>query len=523
MYRPIVLVVLDGWGIDISDNNIVNQVSLPTFDILNNNYPMIALQASGISVGLPWGKPGNSEVGHMTMGMGRIIYQNFPRISLAIQNGTFATNPVFQEAFQNLKKTNGDLHLMGLVGDGYVHSSREHLYALLKLAKTNNIQNVYIHCFTDGRDSSPTAFQRVYQEIIDKIKELGVGQIATIIGRQWAMDRNNNWERIEKAYKMLTKGIGERTTNPLTLIKKSYENNITDEFLEPIVITNKKDEFTGNVKNGDAVIFFDFREDRARQLTQAFAIDNFDKFKREEKLDLEFITLTEYADDLPVKVAFPPIGVSNSLGELLSKNNLTQLRIAETEKYAHVTYFFNGGGEELWPGEDRVVIPSQPVNSFDEKPEMRAREITDKIIQFVNEEKYDFILVNYANADMIAHTGNEEAAKESVIVLDECMQKLSKIILEKNGCMLITADHGNIEIMKNPQTGEVDTQHNASPVPLWFVTPDNHRRKTETQILDEQITIKGILSDIAPTILELLNIEKPAEMQGESLLRIFDE
>ncbi len=523
MYRPIILIVLDGWGINTSNANVTNQIDLPTFDILKNNYPMIALQASGISVGLPWGKPGNSEVGHMTLGLGRIVYQNFPRISLSIQNGTFATNPVFMEVFENVKKNKGSLHLIGLVGDGYVHSSREHLYELVKIAKSNGIKNIFIHCFTDGRDSSPTAFTRVYKEITEELEIIGAGKIATIVGRQWAMDRNNNWERTEKAYRMLVNGEGKKTTNPLSLIKNSYKENVTDEFLEPIILTNKKDEPLTKIKDGDGIIYINFREDRARQLTQVFIEKDFDKFDAPSKPNITFATMTQYDDEFSALVAFPPIEKTNSLGEILSKNNLTQLRIAETEKYAHVTYFFNGGGEEIWPGEDHVVIPSKSVQSFDEKPEMQAEEITKKIIQFVTEEKYDFILVNYANADMIAHTGNQEAAKEAARVLDNSMKDLSAIVLDNGGCMLITADHGNIEVMENPYTHEVDTQHNTSPVPLWFVAPDNHRRKTEEEILNEQVSIRGILSDVAPTILELLKIEQPAEMQGESLLSIFEE
>lgn len=523
MYRPIILVILDGWGINTADTNITNQIDLPTFDILKDNYPMAALQASGISVGLPWGKPGNSEVGHMTLGLGRIVYQNFPRISLSIQNGSFATNPAFIKVFENVKNNKGDLHLIGLTGDGYVHSSREHLYALIKLAKENSIKNIYIHCFTDGRDSSPTAFTRVYKEINEEINTIGAGKVATIIGRQWAMDRNNNWDRVEKAYKMLVNGEGKKTNDPLSIIEASYKKDITDEFLEPIIVTDKNGDPLTKIKDGDGIIYINFREDRARQLTQVFIDPKFDKFNISNKPQVIFATMTQYDEDLPTLVAFPPIEKTNSLGEILSKNNLKQLRIAETEKYAHVTYFFNGGGEEVWPGEDRVVIPSKPVQSFDEKPEMQAEEITKRIIKFVTEGKYDFILVNYANADMIAHTGNQEAAKETARVLDKCLKELSSIVLNNGGCMLITADHGNVEVMENPHTHEVDTQHNTSPVPLWFVAPDNHRRKTEQEILNEQIAIRGILSDVAPTILDLMGIEKPPEMQGESLLPIFEE
>ena len=518
MYSPVVLVILDGWGLSNSPDNPLNQISLPTFDKLNTYYPMVALQASGISVGLPWGEPGNSEVGHMTMGMGKIIYQNFPRISLAIQNGTFNQNPVFLEAMENVKKTGGDLHLMGLTGDGGVHSAREHLYALMDLSHEQDVKNVYIHCFMDGRDSSPTAGTRVIKEIQEKCDSIGSGKIATMIGRNWAMDRNNNWDRIQKAYDMLTKAVGEKTTDPIKTLEESYKKEITDEYIEPTIIVDKDNEPLTTIKDGDSVIFFNFREDRARQLTTAFVLPGFEKFPREKKLDIDFVTMVEYESDLPVHVAFPPEELKNGLGETLSKHGLKQLRIAETEKYAHVTYFFNGGEEEPYPGEDRVLIPSPAVDKFDEKPEMSSFELTDKLIELLNEKDYDFVAVNYAAADMVAHTGNEEAAKEAAKAVDSCLNKLIKTVLLKGGCLLITADHGNVEIMRNSHTGEVDTKHNTSPIPLWLVTPDNHRERSEEEIIQSQTEVRGLMSDIAPTVLDLMEIRKPDEMQGESLL-----
>ncbi|MEN8252072.1 MAG: 2,3-bisphosphoglycerate-independent phosphoglycerate mutase [Patescibacteria group bacterium] len=518
MYSPVVLIVLDGWGLSNSPDNPLNQIPLPTFEKLNNYYPLVALQASGISVGLPWGEPGNSEVGHMTMGMGKIIYQNFPRISLSIQNGSFEQNAILIEAMSNAREKKSNLHLMGLVGDGGVHSAREHLYSLIDLAHTQNVENVYIHCFTDGRDSSPTAGTRVIQEVKDKCEQIGAGQVATIIGRNWAMDRNNNWDRIEKAFLMLTEGTGEKTQDPIATIQKSYDNDVTDEFLEPIVITDGADEPLTKIADGDSVIFFNFREDRARELTTAFSLPGFEKFSRKIQPDIDLVTMVEYEDDLPVNVAFPPEELSNGLGETISKHQMKQLRLAETEKYAHVTYFFNGGGEEPFPNEDRLLVPSPDVEKFDEKPEMSSYELTDKIIDNIQNKDYDLIVVNYAAADMVAHTGNEDAAKLSAKAIDKCLAKLLKVIILKGGCAFITADHGNIEIMRNSHTGEVDTKHNTSPIPLWFVTPDNHRKRDESEVVRAQTEIQGLMSDIAPTILDVLEVRKPDEMQGESLL-----
>ncbi len=522
MPKPVILVVLDGWGISSSPENIINQISLPTFDLLNNNYPMIALQASGTAVGLPWNEAGNSEVGHMTMGAGRIMYQNLVKISMAIKDGSFMQNHAFQKVSSDLQKTKGDLHLFGLVSDGSVHSSRNHLYALLLFAKQSNIKNVWLHLFTDGRDSHREAFgDHILKQIESECKSIGIGQIATIIGRSLAMDRNNNWDRIDKAYQMLVNGKGTLTTDPLKNIHLSYKKGITDEYIEPLIVSDDGTTPRATVKNDDSVIFFNFREDRARQLTKAFVLPKFTKFERGKMLNLNFITMTAYEDNLPVTVAFPPTTINNTLGEILSKNNKIQLRIAETEKYAHVTYFFNAGIEDPFKGEDRLLIPSLPVNNFDEKPEMSAYEITEALIKKINEDKYDFILVNYANADMVAHTGNEEAAKVALKVIDDCMNTLIKTTLRKGGELYITADHGNVEIMHDPRTGKVDTKHNTSLIPFWRITPTNHRKRTGDDILRSQVEINGLLSDIAPTILEVFGIQKPLEMQGESLLNTF--
>lgn len=520
MHPFVVLVVLDGWGLSNSPDNPLNQISLPTFDKLNTHYPLIALQASGISVGLPWGEPGNSEVGHMTMGMGRILYQSFPRISLAIQNGSFAQNEAILGAIHSVKESGGNLHLMGLVGDGGVHAAREHLYALLDVAKKQDVPNTFVHCFMDGRDSSPTAGTRVIKEIQDKMDQLGVGKIATAIGRNWAMDRNNNWDRVEKAYAMLTEGVGTKTTNLIDAIQKSYDANVTDEFIEPIVVTDDNDAPLATIKDGDGVIFFNFREDRARQLTMAFVLPGFEKFPRATQLNLNFVTMVEYEKNLPANIAFPPEDIRNGLGEVLSARGRKQLRIAETEKYAHVTYFFNGGAEDPFPGEDRILIPSPAVDTFDQKPEMSSFELTDKVVSLINERIYDLVVINYAAPDMVAHTGNDVAAKEAAKATDTCLANLIKATLMQKGCLLITSDHGNIEVMRNSHSGEVDTKHNTSPIPLWYVAPDNHRQRGEEEIIRNQTDIRGLMSDIAPTILEILEIRKPTEMQGESLIPV---
>jgi 2,3-bisphosphoglycerate-independent phosphoglycerate mutase len=388
----------------------------------------------------------------------------------------------------------------------------------MDLAHEQGMKETYIHCFMDGRDSSPTAGTRVIKEIQEKCNQIGTGKIATMIGRNWAMDRNNNWDRIEKAYKMLVNGIGKKVTDPIKALEESYKQDITDEYIEPTIIIDKNNEPLATIQDGDSVIFFNFREDRARQLTMAFVLPGFEKFDRGKQLDIEFVTLVEYDNDLPATVAFPPEELKNGLGETISQHGLKQLRIAETEKYAHVTYFFNGGDEEPYPGEDHVLIPSPAVDKFDEKPAMSSYELTDKLIEAINEKDYDFIVVNYAAADMVAHTGNAEAAKEAAKAIDECLRKLIKAVLLKGGCLFITADHGNIEVMRNPHTGEVDTKHNTSPIPLWFVTPDNHRDRSEDEIVRNQTEIRGLMSDIAPTILDVMEIRKPEEMQGESLL-----
>lgn len=519
MYKPVVLVVLDGWGIsNNSKGNVLKETSLPTIEKLDRYYPMTTLQASGISVGLFWGESGNSEVGHMALGAGKIVYQNLPRITLSIQDRTFFANPALTKAMQSVKEKNTSLHLMGLVGQGSVHSYAEHLYAIVEMAKEQGLSNVYIHAFTDGRDSPQTSGTKAIMDLQNHLKVLGLGKIASLCGRNWAMDRNNNWDRVEKAYRLLTEGKGIEANDPIACLQDSYAKEITDEYIEPSIIL-EDGKPVATIKEGDGVIFFNFREDRARELTKAFVAPDFDGFKRDQ-LNIDFVTLVEYEKDLPVEIAFPPMILSGGLGEIISKHNLKQLRIAETEKYAHVTYFFNGGKEEAWNGEDRVLIPSPAVSKFDEAPEMSASLITEKILASLEENKYDFILVNYANADMVGHTGNEASCITAVQTIDKNLSLLIPAVLKNGGCLLITADHGNVEDIKNYHTGQINTEHSSNPVPLWFVTPDNHREKKSEEVVRQQSEVGGLLSDVAPTILEIFGIPKDEDMNGESLLAI---
>lgn len=517
MKNPVALIVIDGWGLgEKYPGNPIFKAKLPTIEKLDERYPCVAVQASGISVGLPWGEPGNSEVGHMSLGTGQVIYQNFPRITMAIQSGEFFKNPALLKAVDHAKETGGAIHLMGLVGKGGVHSSADHLYALLEMMRDQKAEKVFVHAFTDGRDSAPTSGVECIHELLSRFNMYKVGKLATIGGRYYGMDRNNNWDRIQKAYDSMTKGEGPTTDDPIGYLQKSYAKEVFDEYLEPAVVT-ENGQPVAKIQKGDSVIFFNFREDRARQITKAFVLPGFDKFPREKIDNLLFATMVSYEDDLPVDVAFPPIEIKICLSSVLSEHGKKQLRIAETEKFAHVTYFFNGGNEEPYPGEDRIIIPSKNVASFDEAPEMSAPEITARVTELIEADKYDFILLNFANADIVGHTGNLEAGIKAIETVDKCLEKIIKEVLLRNGCLLITADHGNVEEMINVHTGEKDTEHSANPVPLWFVTASNH---SESKRPHEEPKVAGLLSDIAPTILEIMGIDKPAEMTGESLLDV---
>ena len=517
-YRPVVLIVLDGWGETMEQSgNPFLKTKLPTIEKLNKFYPKILLAASGLSVGVPWGEVGNSEVGHQALGSGQIKYQNLPRINLAIEKGDFFTNPVITKAITLAKEKKKKVHIMGLLSNGGVHSHINHFLATIELAKEQGADEVFLHIITDGRDTAPDSSLLFLKQLQEKIKKVGIGKIATISGRYYTMDRNENWDRTEKGYLAMVDGIGHKGNKAEDAIKEQHSQNKFDEHLEPIVLVDKENQPIGLVEDDDSLIFINFRSDRAKQITQAFTDDTFDKFSSTTKLVRPyFVSMVEYDSDLKVDgIAFPPDNVTETLGKLISQNNKKQLRLAETEKYAHVTYFFNGGKEEAYPNEDRIVVPSKNVPSYDQLPKMSAPEITDILIKKVNEGSYDFILVNYANADMVGHTGNEEASIKAIEYLDKCLEQIIPVILKNNGCLLITADHGNVEELINPKTGAKDTEHSSNPVPLWYVTADNHRQKTEGEII---ATSQGMLCDITPTILEIMDIPKVPEMTCVSLL-----
>lgn len=516
----VILIILDGWGIgEAVAGNAIKNARIPTMDMLMSYYPHTALQASGISVGLPWGTMGNSEVGHITIGAGKIVYQNLPRVTIAIQDGSFFTKDVLLQSIKHAEDNNSCIHLFGLLSTGAVHSHINHLYALLKLLKIKKFpeDRVLIHVFTDGRDVNPHSGIDYIAELEKNIKDEGFpGRIASVMGRYYAMDRNENWDRTERAYNCMVKKQGKQAKTAHAAVLKSYDEEKSDEFIEPVLIEDKAGQ-TNTVTNGDSVIFFNIREDRARQITKAFVLDDFHHFGRREKIkNLNFTTMMEYEKDLPVNVVFPPEGVKEPLGKLLSEAGVRQLRIAETEKYAHVTYFFNGGAENPFPNEFRMLVPSPNVETYDQTPEMSAAEVSHGVIKAIEEDEYGFILVNFANPDMIGHTGNIKAAIKAVEFVDQCIGEIYQEAAGKDITILVTADHGNVEEMINPQTGEILTEHTTNPVPFILVDPS--RKFSEPQKLGQIIEVSGILSDIAPTVLEILQLEKPQDMTGTSLL-----
>ena len=522
--KPVVLCVLDGWGVNQPySGNAITQAKTPTYKEFIANYPSLTLMASGEAVGLPWGESGNSEVGHLNLGMGRIVYQDLPRISKAINNNSFFENEALLKAADHVKKNSSKLHLMGLVSNGGVHASIDHLTALIALAKEKEIDEVYVQAFLDGRDTTYNAGAGFIEELKRTFLEYGRGKIATLSGRFYAMDRDNHWDRIEKAYNAMVLGKGNTDTDPIAAITKSYENKIYDEEFIPTVIVDDSNSPVGKIEENDAIIFFNFRPDRAREITKAFTLPAFDKFKREEPVkNLYFACFTEYEKDLPVQVAFTEEPVKNTLGEVISRAGLKQLRIAETEKYAHVTYFFNGGREEKSEGEEHALVPSPRVDSYEMKPEMSADEVTKKIEESIEKDTYDFILVNYANADMVGHSGSLKATVKAVEMVDKCLKRLSKAVLKNNGVLLITADHGNAESMFNMQTGSIEKEHSSNPVPLIIVGKEFEGKTIGgADAIGGDLTLAkpgGILSDIAPTVLEIMGIEKPKEMTGRSLV-----
>ncbi len=505
----ILLLVMDGYGINHKkEGNAIALAKKPNLDKLFENYPHTVLGASGLDVGLPEGQMGNSEVGHLNFGAGRIVYQEITRIDKAIKDGSFFQNQVLLEAMNKVLENNSALHLMGLVSDGGVHSSLNHLYALLRLAKEKGVEKVYIHAFMDGRDTSPTAGKEYIRELLEKFGEYGVGKLSTIVGRYYAMDRDKRWERIEKAYRAMVYGEGKLTSEPVKAVEESYQSEVTDEFIRPIVVSEDSNPLSGRIKEKDVGLFFNFRADRARQLSYVLSEKDFREFDKGNSLFIPLVTLTQYDENLKTPVAFPPIRLRNILPEILSKKGLKQLRIAETEKYAHVTFFFNGGEERPFEGEDRILIHSPKVPTYDLKPEMSAYEVTDKVVQEILSRKYDFILLNYANPDMVGHTGILEAAIKAIEAVDACVGRVVEAVQKAGSIAMITADHGNAEMMVDYNTGETFTAHTTDLVPFILVK-ENFKGKLKG---------KGILADVAPTILSLMGIPKPAEMDGENLI-----
>jgi 2,3-bisphosphoglycerate-independent phosphoglycerate mutase len=518
--KPIVLVILDGWGEwEIEKGNPFAKAQLPLIQQLDEHFPKIYLQASGVAVGLPWGVRGNSEVGHQTIGSGQIVFQFLPTITNAIGDGTFFKNQPLLDAFAWAKKNNSDLHVIGLLSDGSVHSHIEHLFALLQMAKNNEVKEVYVHAVTDGRDTHPQSAKRFIEMLESKFKEIGIGKIATLSGRFFTMDRNNNWDRIEKAALAFTEGIGIREKSPYEAVDNQYSRNIFDEYLEPVILENEKNEPVALIKDNDAMICFNFRKDRSRQITKSFVAPNFKEFKQvKQPKNLKYVCFAQYEEGSPAEAAFHEQEITVRLGEVLSKNWKRQLRIAETEKYAHVTYFFNGGMEEPYFYEDRILIPSKQVSTYADAPEMSATEITDKLLEAMGKNNYDFILVNYANSDMVGHTGNYAAAVKALQHVDGCLSRLIEAVFAKGGELIITADHGNVEEMLNVYTGEPDTQHSKNVVPCWYVSRESW---IEKPVENRKKEAQGLLADLAPTVLDLLGLEKNPLMAGVSLLREF--
>ena len=500
--KPVLLMILDGFGLYKDyPGNAISLAKTENLDKLYETCPHTEIYASEKWVGLPMGQMGNSEVGHLNIGAGRVVFQDLTRIGNEIDNGNFHHNQMFLKAVENAKKNNSSLHLMGLVSKGGVHSHFKHLLALIDLAKKEGLKKVYIHVITDGRDVSPDASLEDVKELEDYLKKVGVGKIADISGRYYAMDRDKRWERIKKYFDLVTEKYDNSNPNALDAIKSSYDNGVTDEFIKPVEI-----DCEGKIKDGDSLIFFNFRPDRARQIVRALVDENFDGFPRKEK-NIFLVTMTQYDDTIPhTNIAYPENRPTNTLGEILEKNHLRQLRIAETEKYAHVTFFFNGGREVMFKGEDRILVQSPKVATYDLKPEMSAPEITENLIEKLRENIYDCIILNFANPDMVGHTGVIPAAIKAVETVDNCIGKILKEIKKLGGALLITADHGNCDMMLTKDNKPI-TSHTTNKVPFILYGVENVKLRSE-----------GALCDIAPTILELLNIKQPKEMTGKSLI-----
>ena len=509
MKKPVVLCIMDGFGYNPSDyGNAIRAAKTPRLDEIFKNNPMTYIGASGMDVGLPDGQMGNSEVGHTNIGAGRVVYQELTRITKSIQDGDFFTNDAFIKAVENCKKNNSALHLIGLLSDGGVHSHNTHLYALIELAKKNGLDKVYVHCLLDGRDVPPTSGVEYIEELENKMSETGAGKIATVMGRFYAMDRDNMWDRVGMAYNAMVNREGIEADDALTAVKKSYETidgdgkHLTDEFVMPTVVKGG-----APIASGDSVIFFNFRPDRAREITRTFVDPDFTGFERKEFFPLYYVCMTQYDAEMPnVDIAFKPEALTNTMGEYLSKLNKTQLRIAETQKYAHVTFFFNGGEEKTYPGEDRILIDSPKISTFDLKPEMSAYEVCDAACEQILSGKYDVVILNYANCDMVGHTGIFDAAVKAVEAVDECVGRLTDAVMKMDGVILITADHGNADKMYEDD-GSPFTAHTTNPVPLAVVGKDCKLKQSG-----------GRLCDLSPTMLDIMGLDKPKEMTGVSLI-----
>lgn len=499
---PLAIIIMDGFGIGPDDEgNAIARARKPNLERIWKDYPTTTLGASGLAVGLPRGQMGNSEVGHLNLGGGRVVYQDYTRISLAVEEGTLFQNPVLMEAME--KARGGRLHLMGLLSDGGVHSHITHLFALLEMAKKSGLKDVYVQAILDGRDVPPKSALVYFDQLEEKFREQSLGKVATVSGRYYTMDRDRRWDRVEKAYRCLTEGIGFKAEAASQAVLDGYSRGESDEFLKPTVV-----DPSGLVKDGDVIIFFNFRPDRAREITRVFVDGSFMEFPRKQ-LNINFICMTRYDATLKVPIAFPPQNLKDTLGEVVSRAGLKQLRIAETEKYAHVTYFFNGGKEAPNPGEDRALIPSPKIATYDLKPEMSAYEVTDEVVRRIETGSYDLIVLNYANPDMVGHTGIFDAAVKAIEAVDACVGRVVDAVLARGGAVLLTADHGNAEKMSDEGTGQPHTAHTTNPVPFSLIINDGTKHELRKD---------GILADVAPTALELMRVPQPEAMKGKSLI-----
>jgi 2,3-bisphosphoglycerate-independent phosphoglycerate mutase len=511
--KPVLLVVLDGWGIRAErEANAIAIAGTPNLDALARDFPSTALETSGLSVGLPEGQMGNSEVGHTNLGAGRIVYQDLVRINRAVEDGSFFRNDALLLACHRARASGGSLHLMGLLSDGGVHSHQEHLHACLDLARREGVARTFVHAFMDGRDTPPRSGVEYMRRLEARLRETGYGRLATVTGRFYAMDRDKRWDRVAQAHAALVHGEGLRARTGVEAMEASYAQGEGDEFVRPTVIVDGDGRPVGPVRDGDAVLFFNFRADRAREISRAFTQDDFKEFDRRGAPRLSaFVCMTEYDKTFTLPVAFPPQELTEIFPEIVSRAGLAQLRCAETEKYAHVTFFFNGGRELVYPGEDRILVPSpRDVKTYDQKPEMSAREVTDRLIEAIGTGKYGFVLVNYANPDMVGHTGILEAAVKAVRVVDECIGRLWQAARKQGMAMLVTADHGNCEMMTDPVTGQPHTAHTLGPVPFLLADPDFRGAKLRS---------KGVLADVAPTLLQVMGLPQPREMKGLGLVQ----